>query len=1444
MSGRDPSFVENELFMRSQTHAKSTHPRQPWEQPGMLCVFNPVQAVFPSQLSVPYQGPQASSTNAAPGPQRRVHDSAAQPVAYCQAWTRAVKAKRGPASADKRNEAFNKILSLLHAFSSFFDLASLLEDDENEGDSLRAVLAPKAPSTILKHAGPVRTFCEWLVKSNSSPPFGEKVVWTFVHCVLKMPRTAASTLDTCLRAIKWSYHSLGLRVQLEVFRSARVSGLVTQALQDKSPWDPAPPLTVAEVLQLHSIAHDNKMILPLVIPGIGIGQAPFGQLLLDIRNEEEDEALAVVSDDSDSDAEDADMLTCTAMTSPVDSAPYFIQRAEEISLGRRVSDALKAKGVNTLAQLAFCVGQPGQVLASTEFDSWSEGILTDLTVGEKASLRRLILEAQTMLVASLKDMTESSEGATPKKVGVAERSARMDQLRAQLAGVSLTGPLEPSHALLDLAVQQWETRCLRYIGPEKCHSREDEVQNIKPVSTSLSVEGGKIKVTEDAGVEDRDIEGSLQVLNALRRRGVAYAFARLISWDKHVSLRQILRADKLAFSKMSEAGEDIRADASGVCPLDDMISSILQDYDLIVSLLPLGDLDGPSGKARRGRGGRPGPYTDNSTWKGDSTTWKGRNGKGKGSWGGKGYDTWTGKGKNPMKGKDKSGKGKGSGAAKPEWLPEGLRYQGASAWNHKGNKLASALVKQGYFSYGVDRVKHKSAMAPVLQMDLSSRSNGVVGAAHTLVGLWLCRTYPDLPEIVVLRREVPEPATRAAAVGASNAGYPAAFANALAEAFVAGITARRLPCLNPARINKAARVAAMKQPRGVMSEVVPEWKLVVYVLLPRSFGADPFAGAKRLKQAWPVPEDVRVLPGLKTLPADSQLLSRTQSGGNLSPQLQQEMQQLNGSWVLRVGIPWDPIEFIGQAGKLGHPFHQLSKSNKFLEELIEQLVYRYLLLVSRLDAYRAMSEVVPEWKLVVYVLLPRTFGTDPFAGAKRLKQAWPVPEDVRVLPGLKTLPADSQLLSRTQSGGNLSPQLQREMQQLNGSWVLRVGIPWDPIEFIGQAGKLGHPFHQLSKSNQFLEELIEQLVYRPSVVRSKRKSYITRWSNRAKTLEPEEAKLKAGMAPHRRKILDSKRILLFKEMLEEIKYDDIEVVQEIIEGATLTGDIQVTGVLDAKFKPARIDVSELMEISEQVKQQIRDRTVSCGNSETDALLWSKTLEEVDKGHLEGPLEFESVPEDCLISSRFPIMQGDKLRPIDNYSSSLINDTVTVSEKPVTHSIDEIALLITKLSRVARKKGLKEVFGRTADLKSAYRQLAIADESLRFSYLAVYDPTEDKAKVFRQLAVPFGSTKAVYFFLRVARALWTILVKGALVPTTNYFDDFVLLALSGDRTFMILTDAAFEKADALSPHEEQTIIYELEMFGVLVGLKLLVEKTTRFAEEYSQDFEDRICRVRY
>ena len=403
-----------------------------------------------------------------------------------------------------------------------------------------------------------------------------------------------------------------------------------------------------------------------------------------------------------------------------------------------------------------------------------------------------------------------------------------------------------------------------------------------------------------------------------------------------------------------------------------------------------------------------------------------------------------------------------------------------------------------------------------------------------------------------------------------------------------------------------------------------------------------------------------------------------------------------------------------------------------------------------------------------------------FAGDKRLKEAWLVPPGVIVVPSMQVLPADSQLLSRAQSGGPMSPQLQQKIQEMGEVSILRVGIPWDPLEFIAQAGRKGHPFHQLSKSNSHLETLIQDLVHKPEAVRSHRESFIQRWSKRTVQLEHAEADLKKSMSEHRRKILGSKSILLFKEILQTINYDDMGVVDELTTGATLTGEIPVTGVLDTKLKPARMPLERLLEMANQVKDLIEARTVSSGDDNMDEQLWQKTLEEVEQGYLEGPFDFDALPPGCLVSSRFPLMQGTKLRPIDNYSSSLINDTVSVSEKPVTHSIDEIALLITRLLKVARCKGLNHVFGKTADLKSAYRQLAISDDSLRFSYLAVFDPKTKKAKLFRQLAVPFGSTKAVYCFLRVARALWTILVVGAKIPTTNYFDDFVLVALEGDR----------------------------------------------------------------
>ena len=264
----------------------------------------------------------------------------------------------------------------------------------------------------------------------------------------------------------------------------------------------------------------------------------------------------------------------------------------------------------------------------------------------------------------------------------------MEKLKLQLKGVAISGPLEPSHGLLDAAMQQWDSRSLKHIGPEKCHSREEEVQNLKSAASTISLEGGKLKLVDSNSLQDLEIEGSLQVLQALRRRGVAYHFAQLISWDVHeryidtlfkyvtrpaqpgyrkVSLRQVLRADKLAFAKLAEQGEDIRADATGELPLDIAMQSVLQEYELLVALLPLPETEGKGKKGKSkafGRQERYEPYSPGFGKGYRNVTWKG--GKGKGN----------AKGGKPNK-----------GSGKAEWLPKELRYQGASAWNKRGRRF-------------------------------------------------------------------------------------------------------------------------------------------------------------------------------------------------------------------------------------------------------------------------------------------------------------------------------------------------------------------------------------------------------------------------------------------------------------------------------------------------------------------------------------------------------------------------------------------------------------------------------------------------------------------------------------------------------------------------------------------------------------------------------------
>ena len=163
------------------------------------------------------------------------------------------------------------------------------------------------------------------------------------------------------------------------------------------------------------------------------------------------------------------------MTSILDSEAHFQKRCDEVGLSDRGKQATAGAGFSTLGRLAFGVGQPGMPVPELEFTRFATNVLGAMaTMQDVSSLRRLLFEAQTLVMAQLREQVSNPEMQMTRKLPPVEREAKMRQLRARLPGVLLEHQLEPSHALLNLVAQMWETKQLQYIEIAKLTSREHE----------------------------------------------------------------------------------------------------------------------------------------------------------------------------------------------------------------------------------------------------------------------------------------------------------------------------------------------------------------------------------------------------------------------------------------------------------------------------------------------------------------------------------------------------------------------------------------------------------------------------------------------------------------------------------------------------------------------------------------------------------------------------------------------------------------------------------------------------------------------------------------------------------------------------------------------------------------------------------------------------------
>ena len=309
----------------------------------------------------------------------------------------------------------------------------------------------------------------------------------------------------------------------------------------------------------------------------------------------------------------------------LDSKATFIKQCGDIGLSDAWVRAFCDNELGTLGKVAYAVSMPGQPLQDDLVAAFLENVRPNVvpTLADLTAVKRLVFEAQTFQLASLKSTMASGESDQARRIAPAERADRRQ--RQQLVGLDLSGPLEPAFFLYDRFAAMMERDELEYIGPNKCLTRQQELSGEKP-DKQIQLDSSKAGlIVKDAEHEKEvQITSDLALQQAMVRRNLAMdlvglaSFATLQRWTtrlftmfqqapapgfQKVSQAQLLRADRQAFLRLNElSAGSLKPDAAGKRALDDFIDSLHFDVSVTYFLLPI---QGPGAGASNTSSGTP-----------------------------------------------------------------------------------------------------------------------------------------------------------------------------------------------------------------------------------------------------------------------------------------------------------------------------------------------------------------------------------------------------------------------------------------------------------------------------------------------------------------------------------------------------------------------------------------------------------------------------------------------------------------------------------------------------------------------------------------------------------------------------------------------------------------------------------------------------------------------
>ena len=199
------------------------------------------------------------------------------------------------------------------------------------------------------------------------------------------------------------------------------------------------------------------------------------------------------------------------------------------------------------------------------------------------------------------------------------------------------------------------------------------------------------------------------------------------------------------------------------------------------------------------------------------------------------------------------------------------------------------------------------------------------------------------------------------------------------------------------------------------------------------------------------------------------------------------------------------------------------------------------------------------------------------------------------------------------------------------------------------------------------------------------------------------------------------------ELLQNYFYPDTRLASELRAGFPLVGWLEPSGLWPTDVQAPALTLTGLEAVADDISRHTARAVARAPAGPTRDAIWAATVAERDQDWLTTHPDPPPLPG-RVVSVRFGVEQKNQIRPIDNFKGSKINAACGAQEKVQIDGIDQIVqAALTFLRHGLPAAAGDRLQGRTWDLKSAYKQLAVRSDHKHLAWIAVVDPTTNTAQ---------------------------------------------------------------------------------------------------------------------